>query len=231
MIAAGASLETSKQAIELANKYDKVWATVGLHPDEINSEFRITDYELLIKESKVVAVGEVGLDYYKKEQSFDELRVKQKEVFSQFIDLALETGKPLVLHCRSEENGQSAHEDAIEILSKSYVLNPKSLGGVVHSFTGTLDEAKKYLNLGFCLGLNGIITFTDQYDEVVRYTPLEQILLETDAPWLTPVPNRGKRNEPFGVIEVAKKIATLKNISFDEVAQETFANTQNLFKI
>jgi len=229
MIAAGASLETSKQAIELTNKYDGVWATVGLHPDEINSEFRIADYELLLKESKVVAIGEVGLDYYRTPE--EEKRTRQKEVFSQFIDLSREIDKPLVLHCRNEKNGKSAHEDAIKILSKSYVLNPKSLSGVVHSFTGTMEEAQAYLKLGFLLAFNGIITFSEEFDELIKSLPLDKILIETDAPWLTPAPNRGKRNEPSGVIEVAKKIAMLKNMPFEMVARETFANTQKLFKI
>jgi len=222
MITAGASLETSKQAIELANRYDGIWATVGLHPDEINFEFQITDYEVLLKEKKVVAVGEVGLDYFRTPEK--EKRTRQKEVFEQFANLAKENNLPLVLHVRNDKLGASAHDDMAELLSSD-------MRGVTHSFTGTLDEAKKYLNLGFYLGFNGIITFANQYDEIVKYSPIEQILLETDAPWLTPAPNRGKRNEPSGVFEVAKKIAELKQVAIQEVIEKTTKNCQNLFNI
>ncbi len=265
MIAVGADLETSKQAIELANQYEgppspdgfgraSIWATVGLHPDEITDDFKIEDYQILVNEKKVVAIGEVGLDYYRKEkdQSFDQIRIRQKEVFSKFIDLSLETGKPLVLHCRSEKNvmpagrqGQSAHEDAIEILK---TVNSKletgnlPLRGVAHSFTGSIEEAKKYLDLGFYLGLNGIITFTEEFDELIKFLPLNKILIETDAPWLTPAPNRGNpnlpkmedgrvRNEPAGVIEVAKKIAELRNESLEKIIEQTNQNCKELFKI
>ena len=232
MIAVGANLETSKQAIELANKYNRIWATVGLHPDEIQllncydrnnlARYDISDFKILMKKKKVVAVGEVGLDYYRTPEG--EKRERQKKVFLEFADLAKEKNLPLVLHVRNEKNGKSAHDDMIELLSSN-------MSGVTHSFTGTLDEAKKYLNLRFYLGLNGIITFTKEYDELIKFLPIDSILIETDAPWLTPAPNRGKRNEPFGVVEVAQKIAMLKNMSFEMVAQETFANTQKLFKI
>ncbi len=241
MIAVGANLETSKQAIELANKYDGppspdgfgragIWATVGLHPDDIKDDFKIEDYRSLSSGKKVVAIGEVGLDYYRTPE--EEKRTRQKEIFSQFIDLALETDKPLVLHCRNEKNGKSAHEDAIKILSgKGYPSPSLQFPGVAHSFTGTPEEADSYLKLGFILAFNGIITFTEEYDELVKFLPMNKILIETDAPYLAPEPYRGQRNEPGHVIEVAKKIAQLKNMDYEMVAKETFGNTQKLFKI
>ncbi len=257
MIAVGADLETSKQAIELANKYDSspspdgfgragIWATVGLHPDEIKDDFKIEDYKILATDKKVVAIGEVGLDYYRKEkeQSFDQIKTRQKEVFKQFLDLAIQYDKPVVLHARDAGKGSigKVHADMIEILNTKYLIPNTNLRGVAHSFTGSIEEAQKYLDLGFYLGLNGIITFTKEYDELIKYLPLSKILIETDAPWLTPAPYRGNpnlpkmedgrvRNEPFGVIEVAKKIALLKNIPFEMVVEEAFINTQKLFKI
>ncbi len=181
-------------------------------------------YHKALRNSKVVAIGEVGLDYYRTPEP--EKQKKQKEIFEQFIDLAQKTKKPMVLHFRDSSKGSSGkvHKDALEIL-------PKDIAGVSHSFTGSLQEAKEYLNRGIYLGFNGIITFARQYDEIVKYTPLEHILLETDAPYLTPEPYRGKRNEPAYVVEVAKKVAELKNEPLEKVIQQTTDNCKKLFKI
>ena len=227
MIAVGTDLETSKQGIELAQKHNGIWATVGLHPNDINQQpttNNLQQYEKLLNEKRVIAIGEVGLDYYRTPEP--EKQKKQKEIFEQFIELATKTKKPMVLHFRDSPKGSSGrvHKDALEIL-------PKDTTGVSHSFTGNLDEAKEYINRGMYLGFNGIITFARQYDEVVKYVPLENILLETDAPYLTPEPYRGQRNEPVYVKEVAKKVAELKNISIDEVIAKTTQNVIKLFKI
>lgn len=227
MICVGTDLETSKQAIKLAQQHENIWATVGVHPNDV---LKFPEARLLeISRSpasgeKVVAIGEVGLDYYRTPEP--DKQKKQKEVFEQFIDLAQRAKKPMVLHFRDSPKGSSGrvHKDALEIL-------PKDILGVSHSFTGNLDEARKYLNRGIYLGFNGIITFARQYDEVLRYVPLDNILLETDAPFLAPEPFRGKRNEPAWVVEVAKKIAELKNISVDEVIEKTTKNCQNLFNV
>ncbi len=224
MVAVGTDLETSKQGIELAQKHDGMWATVGLHPNDLNYELRITDYELLLKEPKVVAVGEVGLDYYRTPEP--EKQKRQKDIFEQFIDLAQRTDMPMILHFRDSPKGSSGrvHKDALEIL-------PKDIAGVSHSFTGNLEEAKEYLDRGMYMGFNGIITFARQYDEVVKYVPLENILLETDAPYLTPEPYRGQRNEPLYVKEVAKKIAEIKGETLEKVIKQTTKNSQNLYKL
>src|SRR3989338_1122427 len=236
MICVGTDLETSKQGIELAQKYDGVWATVGLHPNDVfNEDSTISSYDEIVESSKVVAIGEVGLDYYRTTET--QKQKKQKEVFEQFIDLAQKTKKPMVLHFRDSPKGSSGrvHKDALEIL-------PKDITGVSHSFTGNLEEAREYINRGIYLGFNGIITFPPSRkatagtvpgmcDEVVKYTPLEQILLETDAPYLTPEPYRGQRNEPAYVIEVAKKVAELKSIPIEEVIEQTTNNCKNLFNI
>ncbi len=228
MICVGTDLETSRQGIELAQKHDNMWASVGLHPnDNLNEKFNSKAYEELLKLPKVVAVGEIGLDYYRttepKDQDF------QKKRFEEQLDLAVRMNMPIILHSRDSGKGSTGrvHTDTIERLID---FKPSKLG-VAHSFTGTIDDARKYLNLGFSLGFNGILTFARQYDEVVKYVPLESILLETDAPFLSPEPYRGKRNEPACVIEVAKKIAEIKNIPIEKVIEQTTENCKKLFNL
>lgn len=227
MICVGTDLEMSKKAIELSKEHKNIWAAVGAHPNDIKN-LVMDDFVHLMNEDKIVAVGEVGLDYYR--TTDEPKQKKQKEVFEQFINLAYQFQKPIILHCRDAAAGSKghSHKDAIEILrSAKNIL----YGGVAHSFTGTLEEAREYLNLGFYLGFNGIITFARQYDEVVVHTPLNKILLETDAPYLTPEPHRGKRNEPAYVLEVAKKVAELKGVPVETVIEATTQNTLNLFKV
>lgn len=219
MICVGTDLEMSKKAIELSKEHRNIWAAVGAHPNDIEN-LVMDDFVHLMNEEKVIAVGEVGLDYYRTKG--DDKQEKQREAFKQFINLAYQYKKPLILHCRD------AHKDAIEILRLAKNI---LYGGVAHSFTGTLEEAREYFNLGFYLGFNGIITFARQYDEVVVHTPLDRILLETDAPYLTPEPYRGQRNEPAYVLEVAKKVAELKDIPLETVIETTTQNTLDLFKI
>ncbi|MDP3792147.1 MAG: TatD family hydrolase [bacterium] len=238
MICVGTDLETSKQGIELAQKHNNMWASVGLHPnDNLNEKFNPSEYEELLKMPKVVAMGEIGLDYYRttepKDQDF------QKKRFEEQLNLAVRMNMPVILHSRDAGKGSTGkvHENMIAILQNNL---PSKLG-VAHSFTGTINDAKKYLDLGFYVGFNGILTFARQYDEVVRYAPLEQILLETDAPYLTPEPYRTRppafaerfggrvRNEPAYVVEVAKKVAELKNIPIEKVIDQTTTNCTKLF--
>ena len=229
MICVGTDLKTSEKGIELTRSYEGIWASVGLHPTDIHETYnmKLETWEESLKEDKVVAVGEVGLDYYRVKDN--KSRAKQKEVLNRFLELADKYRKPLIFHCRD------AHKEMINLLSEWCSIHDRDINtnllGVIHSFTGTLEEAKKYLELGLYLGFNGIITFTNQYNETVRYAPLEKILLETDAPFLTPVPFRGKRNEPLYVKHVAEKIAELKGLSYSQVAEKTFENTKKLFNL
>lgn len=243
MICVGTDFEMSRKAIELAEQHEGIWASVGLHPNDNLDE--LYDQELyveLAKHPKVVAIGEVGLDYYRTTEPTKQKA--QHERFLKQIDLAVSLNKPLIIHCRdgatpSTSSGQaSAHSDMIKILETCNVKRETSdtlqassfkLHGVVHSFTGTFADAKKYVSLGFYLGLNGIITFARQYDDIVTSIPLESILLETDAPYLTPEPNRGKRNEPSYVLYVAEQIALLRRISVEKVIEQTTKNAQTLF--
>lgn len=228
MICVGTDLEMSKKAIELAHKHEGIWATVGLHPnDNLNEGFNEAAYEQLLKENKVVAMGEIGLDYYRTAEPEDQKF--QKERFEKQLELADKLSKTLILHCRDARAGSTgkAYPQMADILKNGYAKN----GGVVHSYTGNLEEAKRFLNLDFYLGFNGIITFARQYDEVVKYVPLDRILLETDAPYLTPEPYRGQRNEPLYVIEVAKKIALLRGDEVENVVRIITENTKKLFHL
>lgn len=228
MICVGTDYETSKQSIELAQKYDRIWATVGLHPnDNLNEKFDPALYEKLLKQPKVVAFGEIGLDYYRTSNPEDQKF--QRGRFIEQLDLAQKLLKPLVLHCRDGKSGSMgrAYPAMLNLLKNGYTEN----GGAVHSYTGSLDEARGFLDLGLYFGFNGIITFARQYDEIIRYISLDQVLLETDAPYLTPEPYRGQRNEPAHIIEVAKKIAELKNLTYETVVNQTTENCKKLFRL
>lgn len=233
VINVGTDFTESRRAIELAEKYPEfMWATVGLHPLDARTDAdentrglarTIDELRQLAKHQKVVAIGECGLDYYRAPR---ELWDRQKEIFRKHIELALEVKKPLVLHLRN------AYEDALGIL-KDYVLRTTNyeLKGTSHFFSGTVEQAKKFLELGLYISFAGPITFAKEYEEVVRAVPLERILSETDAPFAAPLPYRGVRNEPAYVVEVIKKIAELKGLSFDQVARATTKNAERLFNL
>lgn len=229
MICIGTGLFDSRTAVELAAQFEGMWAAVGMHPHDAGEydENTIADFEAIVDKEKVVAVGEIGLDYYRITE--EEQQKNQQRVFESFLKLAQRHNKPVVIHSRDAAKGSlgKVHADTLSILKN----NPVPQCGVAHSFTGTIDEARGYLDLGFYLGFNGIITFARTYDDVVRAVPLDRILLETDAPLLTPEPYRGKPNEPAFVIEVAKKLAELKSISLEEVIEQTTQNCKLLFKI
>lgn len=219
MINVGARGDTSKRAVEIADKYENgVYAAVGQHPgtkDEFNYDYFLN----LARNEKVVGIGECGLEFFhiKDESAWK----KQKEVFIKHIRLAKEVKKPLIIHCRD------AHDDLLEILR----LEAKPPSGVMHFFTGSLERAKRYIDLGFYISFSGVITFVKSYDEVIKNIPLEKILIETDCPFVAPAPHRGKRNEPVYVKYVAQKIAEIKKITFEEVAGQTTKNAKKLFGI
>ena len=232
VINVGVDKKSSQEAVEIANQNSfGVWATVGQHPTENNSsagEFNYDFYKNLALEEKVVAIGECGLDYYHNQAS-KKLKVEnykeiQKEIFIKHIELAKEVNKPLMIHCRE------AFDDLIIIL-KSYVINSKFSPGVIHFFTGTLDNAKKLLEMGFYFTFGGLITFNRSFDEIIKFLPLDKILLETDAPFVAPIPYRGQKNEPFYIIEIAKKMAEIKGVSFEDICDQTTENVRVVFRL
>jgi TatD DNase family protein len=220
IINTGSQYSTSKKAVELAQRYKEgVYAVVGLHPIHAQDGFDCEKYKQLARSPGVVAIGEIGLDYKEEYVSFKE---KQKEVFLKQLDLAQELHLPIVFHCRM------AHDELIEILSSPSAVNG-SLSGVLHCFTANWAQAEKYLEMGLYLGFNGII-FKMSLDDIIKKTPLQRILIETDCPYLTPPPKQG-RNEPIYVKYVAEKIAKIKDISFEETMRVTTENAKKLFKI
>lgn len=235
----GCDEKSSRDAIAIVDgtpRERELWCSVGQHPTDSGKSFDYTVFLDLAKSSKKVrAIGECGLDYYhlpqeKKERSAGIER--QKDLFFQHLNLAHELNLPLVIHCRD------AHDDMIETLVHRFTTasaHPKDPVfreyGVLHCFTGTARDAQSYLDLGFMISFTGIITFTNQYDDVVRIVPLEKMLIETDAPFLAPVPHRGKRNRPEYVEYVARRIAEIKGIFYDEVCETTTSNAKRIFQL
>lgn len=226
----GVNVATSERAVELAESHSFVHAAVGIHPDEVKT---VTDksferLDTLAKSERVVAIGECGLDYARlSDGGVVQVKQRQRDVFVTQAQLARERGLPLIMHCRD------AYDDLLGVLHE--VGGPRqALRGVVHCFLGNAEQAKAFLDLGLYLSFTGIITFKNASPEllrVVQETPLERMLVETDAPFLTPQPNRGKRNEPVYVVEVAKKIAELKQLPLSRVDEVTSANARALFGI
>jgi TatD DNase family protein len=215
-------LSSNAEAIALADSFANVFATVGMHPHDAKDvgADELRRLRELTSHPKVIAVGETGLDYYYNHSPHD----VQRRVFSDFIHMARETGLPIVVHERD------AAREAAELLREEGV---GELRGVIHCFTGSYEAACAYLDLGFYVSFTGIITFKNagSLREVVRKVPLERTLVETDSPFLTPVPHRGERNEPAYVRLVAETIASVKALPLEEVAQVTSGNAQALFGI
>ena len=215
-------MSSNTEAIALAQAFANVYATVGMHPHDAKDvgADELKSLKELASSPKVVAVGETGLDYYYNHSPHD----VQRRVFAQFIHMAVETKLPIVVHERD------AALQAAELLRAE---GGGELRGVIHCFTGNYEAACAYLDLGFYLSFTGIITFKNAaaLREVVRKVPLERMLVETDSPFLTPVPHRGKRNEPAYVRFVAETIAKVKEVELAEVARVTSANVKKLFCI
>jgi TatD DNase family protein len=216
MMTIGCDLESSKHAISIASVHEGIFASAGIHPHEASlapEHFEI-ELETLLKHPKCLAVGECGLDYYYEHSQ----REDQKIVFEKHIVLNQKYKKPLVIHVRD------AWDDLLDILRK----NPPH-SGILHCFTGTREQAFSCLDLGLYLSFPGIITFQNALElrEVAKIVPLDRILIETDSPFLAPIPQRGKRNEPQFVLHVAEKMAELRGLKLDEFIEHT---TQNAFK-
>ncbi len=220
-ICVGADKKTSQECVDLAEKYEGVYASVGLHPTDSDEKFDAEYYKNLAKHLKVVAIGETGLDYYRSQEARNpksEIRNKQIKIFEKQIELAIEINKPLMIHCRE------AHRDVIDILS-SY----KEAAGNIHFFSGTWEQARRYFDLGFLISFAGPITFSNQHDETIKKAPLDKIMIETDSPFAAPVPYRGQRNEPMYVRQIAEKIASIRGISCEKVAEAATKNAIFLF--
>lgn len=217
----GACMASSARSIALAEKYEKIYAAVGIHPHDAENALE-SDYDKLAawsKHNKVVGIGEIGLDYY-----YDlSPRDVQQNVFIRQIDVARQMDMPIIIHDRD------AHGDILEILKKE----AKGITGILHCFSGSLEMAKEIIKLGFYISIAGPVTFKNaaKLPEIVANVPLERLLIETDCPYLTPHPYRGKRNEPAYVKLVAEQVAGLRGIEFSALAKATCENAKRIFKI
>ncbi len=238
-IVVGTDLDTSKQAIALAEKYPDVvvGATIGVHPNDTDEEFDVEAFSKILN-GKVVAVGECGLDYFIRGdvRAGTEVcgvceKADQEKKFIEQIDFALENDLPLMLHIRPSKDSADAHEDALRILQDYKNEHGEKLRGTCHFFTGTPAVAMQYVELGFYISFPGVITFASETHDAVREVPLERILSETDAPYAAPVPHRGERNEPIFVVEVVKKVAAIKQIDEETVQEQLVINAKKLFAI
>lgn len=211
-------IEASYQAVDLASKYANIWAAVGIHPHDAGDYTSLEQLESLCAHERVVAIGETGLDYFKDWSPFD----SQKALFSNTIAVALNVHKPLVIHCRE------AAEDTITILKQS---KAELVGGVFHCYAQTVDFAKKIFDMNFIVSFAGNLTFkkADNLRAVAKEIPLSHLMLETDAPYMSPEPFRGKPSEPKHVFQVAQKIAHVKDCSLEEVSIATTENAVKLF--
>lgn len=239
MVNVGTTRKTSEAAVALARAYpDLCYATIGIHPSHASSSgyvdpnerasggeetFDASAYGKIAAEQSVVAIGECGLDYFRVNDAVT--KQKQQNLFLAHMKFAHEERKPLMIHCRA------AFPDLIQLLVTHYRLLLPGNPGIIHFFTGTEEEARDLMGLGFSFTFGGVITFTRDYDDVIRIIPVDRILSETDAPYVTPAPYRGKRNEPSYVTEVVKKLAELKGLSVNDMAARIRENAKRIFGI
>ena len=218
MINNGCNHTSNKEVLDLIEKYDCMFASLGIHPESVDT-YKEKELEFLeenLKNEKIIAIGEIGLDYHYTKENKD----TQKKLFEDQLKIAEKHNLPVIIHSRE------ATEDTINTLKKY------KLKGVIHSFSGSLETAKIYIKMGYLLGINGVITFKNsKLKEVIKEIPLENILLETDSPYLTPEPFRGKKNEPARILEIAKFICELKDISLEDLARITNDNIKRIFDI
>ena len=220
IVTVGTNPGLSRKALSIAHQYKNIYATVGVHPHDVAkaSDKSFDELKALAQDPKVVAYGEIGLDYFRNISP----REKQIEMFAKQLELAQELNLPVIIHDRD------AHEETLRMVKTSGVRL-----GVFHCFSGDWAMARQCIDLGFYISVPGVVTFDKSkvLQDVVRQAPLDTILLETDCPYLTPVPHRGKRNEPSFIIHTAKKVAEIKKLPWEDIAQTAARNTRKLFRI
>ena len=215
--------------IRLAERHDLIYATLGIHPHEarLADEAAYQNMERLSRHPKVIAWGEIGLDYFYDHSPRD----VQKEVFTRQMELAASAKLPIVIHCRPSEGSDNAWEDCFDLLRKHW--SARGFRGILHCFTGTWSQAKTALDMGFMISFAGNVTFpkAQQIRDAALEVPLDRILIETDSPFLAPVPRRGKRNEPSFIVETARKLGELRGLTAEEIGEQTTRNFYKFFKL
>jgi TatD DNase family protein len=234
-IGIGDGPDTMHRALELSREYagkqetPRIFASAGVHPHEAQlcDEAALSKLNNLLQDPEVIACGEIGLDYFYDHSP----RETQKIIFRQQMEIAATHKKPIIIHCRPSDNGTNAWDDTLELIETEWVA--KGLGGILHCFTGEWDHARRAMDCGFLISFAGNITFpkAQPIRDVAMQVPFDRMLVETDAPFLAPMPNRGKRNEPAWVAGVAEKLAEIRNVSADEVASYTTENFHRFFSI
>jgi TatD DNase family protein len=216
-------------AIKLAQQYEMVYATVGIHPHEakLAKDSDFDQLEQLARHKKVIAWGEIGLDYYYDHSPRD----VQKNVFIRQMELARAAMLPIVIHCRPSDNSENAWEDCLDLIEQHW--KPSGVGGVLHCFTGTWEHAKRALDMGFMISFAGNVTFpkAQHIRDSAAKVPLDRMLIETDSPFLAPIPYRGKRNEPAYVKETARQIGELRGVRTEEIGTQTSQNFYHFFSV
>ncbi|MEN9552050.1 MAG: hypothetical protein RI935_427 [Candidatus Parcubacteria bacterium] len=244
-ITVGTDKEESTKAVALAEKCEHVFASVGHHPaDNVTEEFDAGFYRDLAKSKKVVAIGECGLDYHYVETFFDRDKKekglswnkdaeadRQKRIFEEQIHLAVELNLPLMLHGRPSKGTMDAYEDMLFMLEGAKKKYGTKLRGNAHFFVGDIDIAKRFIEIGFTMSFSGVITFTKDYDDVVRFLPPTMIIAETDSPYATPAPFRGERNDSLKVQEVVARMAVLRNEDMETMRIQVLENVKRMFSI
>ena len=239
-IVVGTDKQMSERAIAIADKHDDLWATIGQHPtDKHNEEFDETWYAKHALNPKVVAIGECGIDYYRTEDdrkkgviaNMDAEADRQQILFERQVALAASVDKPLMIHGRPEKGSMDAYEDILHILTNAQKKHGGKVRGDVHFFVGNTDIAKQFLDIGFTMSFTGVLTFTHDYDEVLRYIPLSSIMSETDAPYVAPVPHRGTRNEPAFITETVAAIARIRTMDVEALRPILIENAKRVFGI
>lgn len=236
-IVVGTDYVESKKAVDLAQANENIWASVGIHPvDKVDEVFVVEKFLFLAKQPKVVVIGECGLDYYwptrggwKNGEAQEKER--QQNLFKAQIQVAIDLNLPLMIHGRPSEKTMDAYEDILEILESYKTEAGDRLRGNIHFFVGTKEIAKRFLALGFTMSFTGVLTFTEQYDEVIQYLPLQAIMAETDSPYATPAPHRGQRNDSSYVDLVYKKIAEIRGEDVEVVREALNTNARNMFSL
>lgn len=218
----GASIESSKRSIALAEKYPFIYAAVGVHPDEVGelNEEKFNRLREWTKHEKVKAVGEIGLDYYWDKEQHD----LQKHWFMRQMELAHEANLPIIVHSRE------AAKDTLDVI---IAAKPLDLPGIIHCYSYSVEQAREYLNMGYYIGIGGVLTFKNakKLKEVAEYAPLSRIVLETDCPYLAPVPYRGKRNDSSKLSYVVEELTAIKQMPVEEVLRVTNENGKKLYHI
>ncbi len=229
-ILVGTDRTTSKLAVHYADG-KTLFASVGLHPNDKPQEgYDDAYYEALAKDPKVVAIGECGLDFFRPENPEAE-KARQKDVFARHIELAAKVDKPLMIHARPSKGSMDAYLDAYEMLKDAKAKYGDRLQGTMHFYVGDIETTKLYLELGFTFSYTAVLTFTHDYDDVVRFIPRANLLSETDAPYVAPAPNRGKRNDPLAVRSVVSAMAVIRGEDEETIREALLTNAKRAFRL